>query len=103
MRQLVVSQLAQSDTTSILSGLAANAGNGVAERYTADFELLYERLLAHPESGPPRLALGPHVRIGVLSPYVVIYEYEQDRDLVMILRILHGRQKITGELLALRE
>ncbi|WP_158806702.1 type II toxin-antitoxin system RelE/ParE family toxin [Beijerinckia sp. L45] len=99
MTRLVVSRLAQSDTTFIVSGLAAKAGNSIAARYAADFEALYERLLVHPESGPVRFAIGPRVRIGIVWPYIVVYEYDGIRDLVTILRVLHGRRKITGRFL----
>lgn len=99
MTQLVVSRLAQSDTAFIVSGLAAKAGHGVASRYAADFEALYERLLAYPESGPLRDDIEPSARIGLVPPYIVVYDFEQDQNLVTILRILHGRRKITGQLL----
>jgi hypothetical protein len=32
-------------------------------------------------------------------PYIVIYEYDRAKDVVTILRIVHGRRKITGKLL----
>jgi toxin ParE1/3/4 len=43
--------------------------------------------------------LGPNVRIGIVSPYIVIYRYAKNDDLVVVLRILHGRRKITGKML----
>jgi toxin ParE1/3/4 len=99
MARVVVSLLAQSDTRYILSGLAAVAGLGVASKYAAEFEALYERLTVHPESGPSRSAIGQYVRIGVVSPYVLIYEYDHASDVVTIFRIVHGRRRITGKLL----
>jgi hypothetical protein len=38
-------------------------------------QLIDERMAGHPESGPPRPALGPNIRIGIFSPYIVIYRY----------------------------
>jgi plasmid stabilization system protein ParE len=40
-----------------------------------------------------------HVRICVVSPYVVIYEHIEAEDTVMIMRIAHGRRKITRKFL----
>lgn len=53
------------------SDLKDKAGYNVAAGYLASFELLYERFAVHPDSGPPRPAIGPDVRIGVF-PYIVI-------------------------------
>jgi toxin ParE1/3/4 len=64
------------------------------------FEHLYDRLTDHPEACPPRGALGPNIRIGIVPPYIVIYDYDQAADLVTILRIVHGRRRITGKLLS---
>jgi toxin ParE1/3/4 len=43
-------------------------------------------------------ALGPNVRIGVVSPYIVIYRHAEDT--VNVLRIVHGRRRITDKLLS---
>jgi toxin ParE1/3/4 len=56
-------------------------------------------LTHHPASGAPRPAIGPHVRIGIVSPYIVIYEHDAAQDTVTIFRIVHGRRKITGKML----
>ena len=99
MARLIVSLLAQSDIFHILTDVAGKAGYEVAAQYAADFEALYERLAAHPDSGPPRPRLGPHVRIGVVLPYVVIYEHDGASGTVTLFRIVHGRRRITGKLL----
>ncbi len=99
MARVILSLLAQADSAYIVIGLATKAGHKVAAKYASDFEALYERLAAHPESGPCRPAIGEHVRIGIVSPYVVIYEHDQASDVVTIFRIVHGRRKITGDLL----
>jgi hypothetical protein len=41
--------------------------------------------------------LGRHIRIGVVTPYIVIYELEPDH--VMVLPIVDGRRKITRRLI----
>lgn len=99
MARVVVTSPADADTADIIAYLAAKAGYNVAARYIAAFEKLYDRLADHPESGAPRPVLGPHVRIGVVSPYIVIYEHDETDDTVVVLRIVHGRRRITGKLL----
>jgi toxin ParE1/3/4 len=49
-----------------------------------------------PKSGARRPGLGRDARIGVVAPYVVVYDYQQDT--VMILRIVDGRRNITRRL-----
>jgi toxin ParE1/3/4 len=83
----------------IIAYLAGNAGSNLAARYVASFEQLYDRLADHPGSGARRPSLGPHVRIGIVPPYIVINEHDPAGDTVIILRIVHGRRKITGDLL----
>lgn len=99
MARLIVSLLAQTDTADILTDLRGKAGRAVSRAYADSFEKLYDRLMQHPDSGAPRPAIGKHVRIGVIAPYVVIYEHIAADDTVMILRIVHGRRKITRKFL----
>jgi toxin ParE1/3/4 len=99
MARVIVSLLAQTDNAHIIIYLAGTAGHTVAAKYASDFEALYERLAIHPECGPCRPAIGERVRIGIVSPYVVIYEHDRASDIVTILRIVHGRRRITGDLL----
>jgi toxin ParE1/3/4 len=99
MARVVVSLLAQADTAAIVIDLTDKAGHRVAVEYAASFEALYERLAAYPDSGAPRPAIGRHVRIGIVSPYIVIYEPDSASDTVTIFRIVHGRRRITGKLL----
>ena len=95
MARVVITASADADTAYIIADLGAKAGANVAVRYDADFHRLYERLSDHPESGAPRPRLGKQVRICVVSPYVVIYQHIEADDTVTIMRIAHGRRKIT--------
>ncbi len=99
MARVVVSAPADADTAEIIAYLTAKAGYNVAARYVASFEELYDRLADHPLAGAPRPALGPNVRIGIVPPYIVIYEHAKTDGAVTILRIVHGRRRITGRLL----
>jgi plasmid stabilization system protein ParE len=53
----------------------------------------------HPDSSPLRPAIGEQIRIGIVSPYIVIYEHNPASDIVTNFRIVHGKRKITGALL----
>jgi toxin ParE1/3/4 len=100
MARVIVSLLAQADSDGIVTDLAKKkAGYNVAARYATWFEAIYTRLAAHPDSGPPRPAIGPDIRIGIAAPYIVIYGHDVASDTVTIFRIVHGRRKISGKLL----
>ena len=95
MARIVFTSLADADTAQIIGDLNKQAGANVADRYDADFDSLYRRLERFPDSGAPRPKLGAYVRIAVVSPYVIIYEHMDDDDVVTIMRLVHGRRKIT--------
>ena len=99
MAHIVITSPADADAAHILAELGAMAGAKIAERYISDFDKLFVRLATYPQSGSPRAALGPHVRICIVSPYVVIYEHVDAGEVVTIMRIVHGRRKITRRLL----
>ncbi len=99
MARVVLTASADADTAFILADLAAKVGANVAERYDKDFDALYRRLERFPESGSPRPALGQLVRIGIVSPYNIIHEYIEADGVVTVMRILHGRRRITRRML----
>jgi len=96
MARLTVSPQAEHDAAEIIDLLTREAGTDVANRYRQGFNDLLARFARYPESGSPRVRLGRHIRIGVVTPYVIIYELEPDH--VMVLRIVDGRRKITRRL-----
>lgn len=97
--RVVVTAPADADMANILADLAGEAGSLVASKYNTMFELLYDRLAGHPESCPARPELGAHIRVAVVFPYLVIYQHPEGGDTVSIVRVLHGRRKITRTLL----
>jgi len=99
MTRLTVTADAERDTGYILSYLARKAGHEIAERYANQFRATIECLLHWPENGALRPQLGEAVRIAVVSPNVLIYEYSRSGDTLTLLRILHGRRNITDRLL----
>jgi toxin ParE1/3/4 len=99
MARLLLTEAADADTDDILADLAVKAGLAVAIKYEQLFYALYRRLIDHPASGARRPALGRSVRIGVVSPYLVVYRHAKATDTVTVLRILRGRRRITRRLL----
>jgi toxin ParE1/3/4 len=98
MARIVIASSADADFAEILAELAIKAGWRTAAKYDELFETLYDRLTDHPRGGAPRPALGQNVRIGIVSPYIVIYRNEENNT-VTVLRIVHGRRRITGKML----
>jgi len=99
MARIIVTESASADQAAILDDLNAKAGARTAVRFRSLFGSLYDRLTSHPEIGALRPALGANIRVGVVWPYLVIYQYAQEHDAVTVLRIVHGRRKITGRML----
>jgi toxin ParE1/3/4 len=100
MARVVIAASADTDIEGILTYLAVKAGRRTAARYNGLIERLYDRLGAHPGIGAPRPALGRNIRIGIVSPYIVIYRHTDADDTVTVLRVVHGRRRITGALLS---
>ena len=95
MARVLLTSLADADVADIIADIGAKAGRRTAEKYVAEFDRLFMRLGEYPLSGAPRTTLGPSVRIALLRPYVVIYDFDRSRDAVTVLRVLHGRREMT--------
>ncbi|MGQ0445528.1 MAG: type II toxin-antitoxin system RelE/ParE family toxin [Beijerinckiaceae bacterium] len=99
MARVVFSASAAADSAALLGDLSTRAGHQIAVKFGIRFTKLYGRLAIHPESGPPRPALGPNIGIGIVSPNIVIYRHIEANDVVTVLRIVHGHRKTEGKLL----
>src|ERR1700722_19999344 len=80
----------------IFDYLYAKAGKSTVLKYRAAFKALYEHLANFPDNGAPRPKVGWRIRIGIVTPYIVIYRHTEADDIVRVLRIVHGRRRITG-------
>ena len=98
MARVVVTETASADQSALLTDLFARAGRPTAARYRSRFASCYDRLAAHPAIGPRRPALGPDIRIAIVTPYVIVYAFDESRDTVTILRVIHGRRDIAARL-----
>ncbi|CAN5512097.1 hypothetical protein BH10PSE6_BH10PSE6_09080 [soil metagenome] len=97
MARLIVAGPARLDVREILAMLTQVAGRRVARSYGVRLKAMYRYIAQFPAAGAPRPALGPHARIRVVSPFVLIYDYAG--DVATILRVVDGRRDISSELL----
>ena len=95
MTRLVTTKEAEADVEDILRHLERVAGPKVAADYGSSFSETMKRLLLWPESGAKRPMLGPNVRIAVVAPYNLIHDYDSASDTLTLLRVLHGKRKVT--------
>ena len=100
MARLILSSSASADQTEILKDLNAKAGLRTAAKFRGLFRALYGRFIDHPAIGAPHPGLGHAIRIGIVSPYIILYRYSAGDDTVTVLRIVHGRRRIAGKLLS---
>jgi toxin ParE1/3/4 len=94
MTRLAFAKEARADIRDITTYLRDNAGLRVAERYFSNITRLCRNLTEHPYRGPARLKFGPHIRIAVVKPYLIVYRYDATRDTVFILRVVHSRRDL---------
>ena len=99
MARFILSASASADQTEIINDLNSTAGLRTATKFRGLFSTLYVNLTDHPAIGAPRPALGRNIRIGIVSPYIIIYRHSEGDDTVTVLRIVHGRRRITSRLL----
>ncbi|MBC8049746.1 MAG: type II toxin-antitoxin system RelE/ParE family toxin [Chitinophagales bacterium] len=94
MTRVIVSADAKREQIQILRYLEKEAGARTAAKYAAKFRDMAARLKEFPEFGALRPALGIATRVAVIAPYIMVYDYAKARDLVMVLRVLHGRRDV---------
>jgi toxin ParE1/3/4 len=99
MATLVVSPEAREDIRSIVAYLRDKAGAVVAQKYLAKFDKAGDLLARFPGIGTPKPSLGHEARTTVVAPYVLIYDDSRSADTVTLLRVVHGRRRITIDLI----
>jgi toxin ParE1/3/4 len=97
--RLIVSRETQADLDEILNYLATVAGKSVALRFGERFHAAFRYLMDFPAAGAMRPRLDAGMRIWVVAPYVVFYQFAIDDDTVKVVRILHSRRNVTERLL----
>jgi toxin ParE1/3/4 len=102
MTRLLVTAEAEAVVNDILDYLRKEAGAPIAASYGRKFAAIIERLVESPGIGAPRPALGRDARIGIVPPYVLIYEFTATDDTLTLLRVVHGKRNITRRLITRR-
>jgi plasmid stabilization system protein ParE len=99
MAGITFSPEAVRDLLEIVDYLADVAGQSVARRYEEEFRRAIDSLRDLPASGSPRPEFGMGVRIVIVRPYLVFYQFKAVEDAVYVLRLLHGHRTVTSQLL----
>jgi toxin ParE1/3/4 len=99
MTRFVLTPEAESDISDILIYLRREAGLSTAEEYRRRIQETIRRLRTFPSSGVPRPAFGQFMRMAIVYPYVLFYDYEPRDDRLTLLRVLHGRTDLEDKLL----
>jgi toxin ParE1/3/4 len=94
-----ISLAADADFREVADYLRGKAGALTLAKYETAFARVIDLIDAQPEIGAPRPHLGKHVRLHVVDPYNVYSEYDATTGVVTILRVLHGRRKITRRMM----
>lgn len=89
---------ARTDLLKILGDIADGSGAHVAAAWNDRIWQRLELVAEHPGSGALRPRLGKSIRISVVKPYVIIYGHDERE--VRVMRILHGRRRLTRKLVA---
>ena len=98
MIEVVVAPEARADLDQIITTIAAAAGSATAGRWNDRFWATVDEIAAFPGPGPPRKRLGSGIRIKIVRPYIVIYEHAHGAEQAFVLRVVHGKRRITRKL-----
>jgi toxin ParE1/3/4 len=76
MAGVTFTESADNDVDEIVAYLAGRGGPPSVQKYLQLFDQAYVRLRQFPRSGHPRPKLGPQVRIVIVPPYLIIYDWD---------------------------
>ena len=97
MAKLYVSRRADQDVRAIWRYIADRnlvAANDIVERIDRTFRILAD----FPVIGTPRDDLRPGLRMLVEGNYLLLYEYDEDRDEVELIAVIDGRRDLRDAL-----
>jgi toxin ParE1/3/4 len=97
MGDVRLSPAAARDLQKIVDDIASAAGGGVAQSFMTRMRHSIEHLADYPQLGRRRPYFGQDVRSWAFPPYVAFYR--QIAFDVEIIRVVHGRRRITRSLL----
>jgi plasmid stabilization system protein ParE len=93
--RFVIAVAAQDDLRSIYREVADTAGISAAERLRARFVTTFNRLVAFPSSGVPRILRDGAFRIAPVQSWTVWYHWNERTRRLLVVRVLHGRMDAT--------
>ena len=100
MAAVTFSPQGRQDLFDILTAMNNIAGVRTARSYEVQFQAAAIRFSETPGIGALRAEFGPNTRIWTVEPYVIFYDGEPKGEAVTVLRILHGRRKISEAMIA---
>ena len=95
MARIDIGPSAKADLARIVADMRGQGRDRAADELEAELGVVLHRLAAFPETGSPRPGLGLGVRSEAVRPYVVLHEYDRTTDTVSVLRVLHGRRRLS--------
>jgi toxin ParE1/3/4 len=90
---------ARADIATILDDLENTVSASVALKYTEAFKHAFDHLTGFPRTGAPRPRFGREMRIWTVDPYIIYHRYTGIDDVVLVVRVVHGRRKVTKKIL----
>ena len=90
---------AKRDLEDVLVYLTEMAGEGTTQKYAGEFADAVDLIQTMPAMGALRPRLGENIRAILILPYIMFYHFNEEAQQVQVLRILHGKQDITKNLL----
>lgn len=100
MPRVIVTPRADRDILAIIEYLTRTAGPRVGAKYADAIDKAIAGLEDMPGTAAPRPALGPNIRVTIVKPYLIIHEHERGDETLYVLRVVHGRRKITADILS---
>ncbi|WP_195909433.1 type II toxin-antitoxin system RelE/ParE family toxin [Rhizobium tubonense] len=95
MLPIIRTDRADEDLINIWAAIAADNPNA-ADRVLDAIEARWQQLAQHPYSGMVRDDLAPNIRNLVAGQYLTLYRVND--ECVEIIRVLHGRRKISRDI-----
>ncbi|MBX9590692.1 MAG: type II toxin-antitoxin system RelE/ParE family toxin [Hyphomonadaceae bacterium] len=99
MARIIVSPQAEHDLAQIVDEISDTAGPAVAGNLLGRIVAVIDKLALVPNaSGRLVPALGKEIRCHAIGSYNVYLRYDEAADVLLVVRVLHGRRNITAAL-----
>ena len=99
MTKVIVRPLAKLDMADIIDRRARDAGDLAASELAMQFDEKISFIGQYPRASEARPKWGRTARRALVPPYLMIYDLDLAADTATVLRVLHGRRRITQKML----